>query len=471
MTDDARNELEKQGQKTREKALEREARRAANQAEREARRAENQAKRQGGKGAKQASDDHDVAAPAKSVPAPKPDTKPDTKPAPKPAPAAPQAPAVKPAAKPAAVPASAEAAPAQPVATAAPKPAQAAPAPKPVAPKAAKAAQPASEPFNILLVGQRGKIGRQAVVFAASLRQNAPYWQGRLIVAEPRSEAAWAGERVELEDDVRKALIHFGAEIVPFTAHAFGKSYPYGNKIEALEVLPKDQPFIFFDSDTLITGPLDQIAFNFDRPSASMRRSGSWPLPPLYGPGFADIWKSLYDRFGLDFRSSLDTSQPDEHWERFLYFNAGWFFGRNPQEFRQRFLDWATGVRDEPGEALACQSLEPWLDQVVLPLVIHALGGGRPGAELAGLDGAITCHYRNLPLLYARETEAVMAAYEAAARDQVVQNVLKDDPEVQRMVFEGAGRANVRPLFAAEPATLPENTLRHRLRKEGFWFK
>src|SRR5690606_38784828 len=136
------------------------------------------------------------------------------------------------------------------------------------------------------------------------------------------------------------------------------------------------------------------VPFDTARPAASMRREGTWPEPPLYGPGYRAIWKSLYDRFGLDFASSLDLSQPDEHWERYLYFNAGWFFGPDPAVFGQRFLDWALSVRDNPPNELASQSLDPWLDQVILPLVIHSLGGGRPCPELAGLDGAVTCHYR-----------------------------------------------------------------------------
>ena len=36
--------------------------------------------------------------------------------------------------------------------------------------------------------------------------------------------------------------------------------------------------------------------------------------------------------------ASLDLEQPDEHWERYLYFNAGWFFGADPALFAQRFL-------------------------------------------------------------------------------------------------------------------------------------
>ncbi len=118
-----------------------------------------------------------------------------------------------------------------------------------------------------------------------------------------------------------------------------------------------------------------------------MRREGTWPVEDLYWPGYTATWKSLYDRFGLDFASSLDLSEPDEYWQRYLYFNAGWFLGPDPAAFGARFTDWALSVRNSPPPELALQPLDPWLDQVVLPLVIHSFGGGRPGPELAGLDG------------------------------------------------------------------------------------
>ncbi|MDN5567229.1 MAG: hypothetical protein L0G27_00505, partial [Paracoccus sp. (in: a-proteobacteria)] len=138
---------------------------------------------------------------------------------------------------------------------------------------------------NLLIVGQAGRLQYEAIIFLASLRANAPEWTGRIIVAEPRSEGAWAGHATEMSDTCREVLTGFGAEIMPFTATHFGAGYPQGNKIEALQILPPKEPFIFFDTDTLITGPLDQVKFNFKRPSASMRREGTWPLPPLYGPG------------------------------------------------------------------------------------------------------------------------------------------------------------------------------------------
>jgi hypothetical protein len=321
---------------------------------------------------------------------------------------------------------------------------------------------------NLLIVAQAGRLEFQAIIFAASLRHAAPDFTGRLIVAEPQPEGAWAGHDTRIGDDSRALLDSLGAEITPLAARHFGTAYPYGNKIEALSILPPNEPFVFFDSDTLITGPLDQVPFG-NRPAASMRRKGTWPEPPLYGPGYAAIWKSLYDRFGLDFASSLDLSQPDEHWERHLYFNAGWFCGPDPAAFAQRFLDWALSVRRDPPEELACQSLNPWLDQVILPLVIHSLGGGRPGPDLAGLDGTVTCHYRNLPLLYARESEAVLDVLETATAPNRIKKRLREWEPAKKLIYQGKGRDKVRPLFAGG---LPskEKPIRQALKKNGWWW-
>ena len=117
------------------------------------------------------------------------------------------------------------------------------------------------------------------------------------------------------------------------------------------------------------------VPFDFDRPSASNKVEGTWPEIELYGPGYTQIWKSLYDRFGLDFDSSVDPSQPDEYWRRYLYFNAGFFYYRDAHEFGKRFLQYACDIRDNPSVETECQELNPWLDQVALPLVVHALGG------------------------------------------------------------------------------------------------
>jgi hypothetical protein len=322
--------------------------------------------------------------------------------------------------------------------------------------------------FNILAVGQSGRLEFEAILLAASLRHSDPDFSGTLFIAEPQPGQLWQSDP-RMTDRTKALLQELGAQILPFDSHAFGSAYPTGNKIEALAALP-DAPFLFLDSDTLVTGPISAIPFDFARPSASMRREGTWPRIELYGPTYAQIWQSLYDRFGLDYPSSLDFGQPEDYWQRHLYFNAGWFFHESPHAFGARFLDWSTAIRDTPPRELVCQDLFPWLDQITLPLVIHSFGGGRPGPELVALDGDATCHYRTLPLLYARETDNVVAVLEEVARDKSIRPTLRDWEAMKAMVYQNQGR-KVRALF--DRAHLPhrEQVIRNTLKREGFWLR
>lgn len=327
-----------------------------------------------------------------------------------------------------------------------------------------------SQEFNIVVVGQAGRLQYEALLFAATLRANSPGFAGRLFVAVPQPGPLWPNDPSIRDADALDLFAHLGAEIVPFDTVHFGHAYPYGNKIEALKALPKGEPFVFFDSDTLILDDLAQVPFDFDRPGASQRVTGTWPTIELYGPGYTRIWKSLYDRFGLDFESALDLSQPDEYWRRYLYFNAGWFFGRCPVEFGQRFTDYAVAIRDDTPPELVCQSLDPWLDQVALPLVIHSLGGGRDTIPPGLLDGSVSCHYRMLPLLYARESDAVVATLEGAAAPNRVKKVIKKYDPVKRMIYQGRGE-KVRALFDQDNLPRREQAIRNTIKKNGFWMR
>ena len=322
--------------------------------------------------------------------------------------------------------------------------------------------------FNLLAVGQSGRLEFEAILLAASLRHADPGFSGTLYIAEPQPGPKWQ-EDPRMTERGRALLQSLGATILPFEARAFGSSYPHGNKIEALAALP-DAPFLFLDTDTLITGPLSAIAFDFTRPSASMKREGTWPKVELYGPTYAQTWKSLYDRFDLDYAASLDLSQPEEYWQRHLYFNAGWFFHASPQAFGNRFLAYAKAIRDNPPEELICQELYPWLDQIALPLVIQSFGGGRPGPDLAALDGSATCHYRSLSLLFARESDRAVDVLEAVARDKALRPTLRDWPAVKALVYQNKGQ-KARALF--DRAALPhrEQAIRNTLKREGFWFR
>jgi len=334
-----------------------------------------------------------------------------------------------------------------------------------------KTAAPDHRPFNIVIVAQAGRLEYEAALFAASFRAFNPDFPGRFFVAEPQPGPRWSRNPRIADGAVRELLTEeFKAEIVPFDSRHFGESYPYGNKIEALTALPENGPFVFFDTDTLITGDLTAVPFDFDRPSASRRVEGTWPQIELYGPGYAQTWKSLYDKFGLDFDSSLDTGWPDEYWRRYLYFNAGFFYYRDPAAFGQRFTDYALAIRDDAPAELVCQSLDPWLDQVALPLVIHALGGGRDALPEGWLDGSHSCHYRVLPLAYAREDQRVIDVLEQVTAPNKIKKVLKAYDPIKRMIYQGKG-AKARALFDQGNLPRKEQAIRNTLKREKLWLR
>ncbi len=333
---------------------------------------------------------------------------------------------------------------------------------------AAKA--PKIQDFNIAIVGQGGRLQYEAALFAASLRMMSPDFKGRLLVAEPQPGPRWNGDPRMGNQEVRDLLERFDAEIIPFESKHFGQDYPYGNKIEMLKALPKGEPFVFFDTDTLITGDVMSVPFDFDRPTASLRREDTWPKIELYGPGYSDTWKSLYDKFGLDFESSLDLSWPDEFWKRYLYFNAGFFFYKCPHVFGDRFLEYALAIRDDAPKELICQELHPWLDQVALPLVIHSLGGGPDTLPEGLLDGDITCHYRMLPLLYARESDHVVEVLDRVSAPNWVKRVLKNHDPFKFMIYHGRG-LKVRDLFDRDDLPRKEQAIRNKIKREGYWMR
>lgn len=324
--------------------------------------------------------------------------------------------------------------------------------------------------FNIAIVGQQGRLAYEALIFAASLRHASPDFKGRLIVAEPQPGPLWENNPTIKNTEIRTMLEELGAEIIPFQNTHFGQAYPYGNKIEMLEALPEGEPFVFFDTDTLVIGDLATVPFDFDRPTASMRREGTWPVPQPYGPGYTELWKSLYDKFGLDFKGSLDLSQPDEYWRRYLYFNAGFFFYKCPRRFGAKFLEYALAIRDDPPVELCAQVFDPWLDQIALPLVIHALGGGRDTLPDGLLDGEVTCHYRFFPLLYARESDRAVEVLETVTAPNRLKKILKGSNAIKRTVYQGRGH-KVRALFDRDHLPRREQMIRNQIKKNGFWIR
>ena len=93
------------------------------------------------------------------------------------------------------------------------------------------------QPFNIMIVGQAGRLQYEAVLFLASLRENSPNFRGKVIVAEPQPGPLWQKDP-RMSGEIRDVLKGLGAHIVPFTSEHFGQAYPYGNKIEGLAAMP-----------------------------------------------------------------------------------------------------------------------------------------------------------------------------------------------------------------------------------------
>ena len=324
--------------------------------------------------------------------------------------------------------------------------------------------------FNILIIGQSGRLQYEAILFLASLRQSAPDFNGQVFVAEPQHNERWDQNPAMIDPEIREVIENLGGKITPFENTHFGGYYPYGNKIEALSVLPEGEPFVFFDTDTLITGALDRVPFDFERPSASLKVEGTSPVIELYGPGYTATWKSLYDKFKLNFENSLDVSQPDEYWRRYVYFNDGYFYYICPKIFGDRFLNYALAIRDDGPTELVCQELDPWLDQVALPLVIHSFGGGRDTLEAGHLDGTVSCHYRLLPLFYARESDLAIKTLETAIAPNKIKKVVKAYEPIRRMVYQKRG-AKVRALFDQNNLQRKEQQIQKTLKRAGFWMR
>ena len=127
-------------------------------------------------------------------------------------------------------------------------------------------------------------------------------------------------------------------------------------------------------------------------------------------------------------------------------------------------------LKDNPPEALVVQELYPWLDQIALPLVIQSFGGGRPNAALAGLDGDITCHYRTLPLLYARCSDRVVEVLEQVAGQQDLRRLLRDHEPAKVLIYQNRGK-KIRAMFDRADLPRREQAIRQAIKKEGLWLR
>ena len=94
----------------------------------------------------------------------------------------------------------------------------------------------------------------------------------------------------------------------------------------------------------------------------------------------------------------------------------------------------------------------------------------KAGADLAGLDGDVTCHYRTLPLLYARESDAVVDVLETITRPNRIKKLIKTYDPIRKMIYHGQGE-KVRALFDRDDLPRHERAIRNRIKSEGYWMR
>jgi len=76
--------------------------------------------------------------------------------------------------------------------------------------------------FNILIIGQSGRLQYEAILFLASLRQSAPDFNGQVFVAEPQHNERWDQNPAITDPEIREVIENLGGKITPFENTHFG---------------------------------------------------------------------------------------------------------------------------------------------------------------------------------------------------------------------------------------------------------
>ena len=81
-----------------------------------------------------------------------------------------------------------------------------------------------------------------------------------------------------------------------------------------------------------------------------------------------------------------------------------------------------------------------------------------------------TCHYRLLPLFYARETDQAVAVMETVAAPNKIKEWLKQYDAYKRMIYRGRGQ-KVRAMFDRADMPPRERQIRNQIKSAGFWVR
>ena len=187
--------------------------------------------------------------------------------------------------------------------------------------------------------------------------------------------------------------------------------------------LPPSEPFLFLDSDIILTGRIEPRHFDFVRPGLTPAMP-NWPIPKRSNCTIAEIWESLYRYFDLDPSGYFDRSLGANTHQCYPYYQGNVIYSANAGRFGSLMLDMAKRLWAEQPEPVRRQKLTPWLDQIVLPLVLAGLGIARKAQPDPCRE--IIMHYQYPLFLAVRNVEA-MKCFEELRKDPVLESVLQHD--------------------------------------------
>jgi hypothetical protein len=232
--------------------------------------------------------------------------------------------------------------------------------------------------YSFVFVCQQGPLEVQAMLLAASLRQNARA-DHQLVAAVPTPEARWGRPRAETV----RFLGDLGVEMAPIV-NEIDADYPIGNKVSSLLLDLAGDVTVFVDSDVLCLRPfagLPEIEGDFCAKPADGYAFGR------HGEHDAE-WRKIYRSVDLPVPSarmvatvSGEVMPP--------YFNSGFVAVRRGVDLGRAWLACCRRIDADRD----VRYKRPWLDQIALPVAVARLG-----LEYRCLDERFNypCHRRRI---------------------------------------------------------------------------
>jgi hypothetical protein len=259
---------------------------------------------------------------------------------------------------------------------------------------------------NIVFVCQKGELELKSILLTWSLRKS--HGKNIQLYAAIPSYRDWA----DISEETKNLFFTFSVEIKIFSP-IFGDTYPIGNKISALGLLPPNEPGCFLDSDMLsLSAWKIKDILSHHTTAAKPADLGTW--------GDLAEWGKVY---------SLATMQLPERRVRLTvsrtlslpYFNAGFIATKSPVELATQWQKYAVLLNSESANI---ENKYPWLDQISLPIAMQEIGKWSSLTEYYNFPAHLRvlndedigmCHYHS-PNVILREPR-LRVLFEAAVQE------------------------------------------------------